>query len=94
MTGSAGATRVTLLTQADCAYCEHAKDVLVRVGNDFPLEVSEVSLESDEGRDLATRHGVLFAPGVLLDGRAFGYGRLSERRLRKELSRQSSTQPG
>ncbi len=86
-------TRVTLLTQTGCAYCDHAKDVLARVDKDFPLEVTEVSLDSDEGRQLATRHGVLFAPGVLLDGRTFGYGRLSERRLRKELMRRPSTQP-
>jgi hypothetical protein len=39
---------------------------------------------------LAARAGVLFAPGVLLDGRPFGYGRLSERRLRRELGRMSA----
>ena len=87
-------TRVTLLTQADCGYCDHAKTVLSRVGQDFPLEVTQVSLDSAEGRALATRHGVLFAPGILLDGNGFGYGRLSERRLRKALSRLSSAQPG
>lgn len=90
---SAGATKVTLLTQADCAYCDHAKDVLDLVEKDFSLEVTEVSLDTDEGRRLATRHGFLFAPGVLLDGHSFGYGRLSERRLRRELARRPSTQP-
>jgi hypothetical protein len=39
------------------------------------------------GRDLGARAGVLFAPGVLLDGRPFGYGRLSERKLRRALRR-------
>lgn len=79
------AIRVTLLTQSDCALCEHAKKVLSRVGADHPLEVIEESLSSDEGRALATDAGVLFAPGVLLDGTPFGYGRLSERRLRRHL---------
>ncbi len=79
--------RVTLLTQRACTYCEHAKVVLARVGQDFDISIDEVSLQSDEGRSLASRHGVMFAPGVLLDGRAFSYGRLSERKLRKELSR-------
>lgn len=77
---------VTLLTTTDCSLCEHAKRVLADVGRDHPLEVHEVSLRSDEGRDLAARHGVLFAPGVLLDGRTFAHGRLSERKLRKALS--------
>lgn len=85
------AARVTLLTQADCAYCDHAKQVLAEVGLDHPLVVEEVGLDTEEGRVLATRHAVLFAPGILIDGETFGYGRLSERRLRKELARRSAT---
>ncbi len=80
-------TAITLLTQADCALCEHAKKVLARVGEDHPLEVTEIDLASQEGRALAAGAGVLFAPGVLVDGRPFGYGRLSERRLRRALGR-------
>ena len=80
-------TAITLLTQADCALCEHAKQVLARVGEDHPLDVTEIGLESEQGRTLAAQAGVLFAPGVLLGGRPFGYGRLSERRLRRALGR-------
>ena len=78
-------TSITLLTQTDCPHCDHAKEVLGRVGQDFLISVREVSLESHEGRRLGSHHGVLFAPGVIVDGQSFGYGRLSERRLRKEL---------
>ncbi len=35
--------------------------------------------------------GILFLPGVFLDGVPFAYGRLSERRLRRELQRRSPT---
>lgn len=79
--------QITLLTQRACTYCEHAKEVLERVGHDFDVSVEEISLETEEGSSLAMQHGVLFAPGVLLDGRSFGYGRLSERKLRKALAR-------
>lgn len=82
-------TRVTLLTQDDCAMCEHAKQVLARVGVDHPLEVREIRLTTPEGQELALRHGVLFAPGVLLDGESFAYGRLSERKLRRTLARRA-----
>ncbi|WP_328731912.1 glutaredoxin family protein [Streptomyces caniferus] len=85
-----GPRRVTLLTQVDCALCDHAKQVLARVGADHPLDVAEVGLQSEQGQRLALAAGVLFAPGVLLDGRPFAHGRLSERRLRKELARPSS----
>ena len=79
-------TTITLLTQADCALCEHAKQVLTRVGADHPLEVTEIDLASAAGRTLAAKAGVLFAPGVLVNGSPFGHGRLSERRLRRALA--------
>ncbi len=82
-------TAITLLTQADCALCEHARAVLARVTEDHPLEVTEISLTSEEGQELAARACVAFAPGVLIDGRPFSYGRLSERRLRRALTRLS-----
>jgi hypothetical protein len=50
-------------------------------------EVTEIGLESEQGRALAAQAGVLFAPGVLVEGRPFGYERLSERRLRRALGR-------
>ena len=80
-------TAITLLTQAGCALCEHAKDVLARVGADHRLEITEIDIAGEQGRALAVRAGVLFAPGVLVAGRPFGYGRLSERRLRRALGR-------
>jgi hypothetical protein len=61
--------------------------VLARVGADHPLEVTEIDLASEQGQSLAAMAGVLFAPGVLVEGRPFGYGRLSERRLRRALER-------
>ena len=82
-------TAITLLTQDDCTLCQHAKTVLARVGADHPLEVTEIDLASERGRALAAQAGVLFAPGVLVDGRRVGYGRLSERRLRRTLGRLS-----
>lgn len=80
-------TRVTLLTTPDCHLCEHAKAVLARVATDHPLQVEEIRLDSTDGQVLATRIGMVFAPGILLDGKPFGYGRLSERKLRKTLAR-------
>ncbi|MGH3716869.1 MAG: glutaredoxin family protein [Micromonosporaceae bacterium] len=79
-------TTVTLLTQPDCHLCEHAKTVLARVSADHPLRVEEMPVDSEEGRRHAARIGMLFAPGVLIDGEPYGYGRLSERKLRKTLA--------
>lgn len=87
MTVPGAPVEVTLLTQADCSLCDHAKQVLARVAADHPLKVTEIGLATEEGRRLATEAGVLFAPGVLLDGQPFAYGRLSERKLRRTLQR-------
>lgn len=78
-------TTVTLLTQQSCAFCEQAKDVLARLSTDYDLEIAEVSLDTDAGRELGLRHGVLFAPGILIDGQFFSYGRPAERKLRRQL---------
>lgn len=82
-------TVVTLLTQANCELCDQAKTVLERIAADEPLEIRVVDLGSDDGASLAATIGLAFPPGVLLDGEAFSHGRLSERRLRKELRRRA-----
>lgn len=87
------AVAVTLLTQPDCALCEQAKAVLARVSGEHPLTVTELVLTTPVGRELALRHGVLFAPGVLIDDKPFSYGRLSEKKLRRQLKARTSVFP-
>ena len=82
-------TVVTLLTQTSCAFCDQAKETLARLSREQPFETEEISLETEKGRALGERHGVVFAPGVLVDGAFFSFGRLSERKLRRELQRSS-----
>ncbi|MFI5615460.1 glutaredoxin family protein [Amycolatopsis sp. NPDC051903] len=82
-----GPVEITLLTQDDCGFCDHAKQVLERLAQDFPLQVTEIYLSTEDGQRLAARAGVLFAPGVLVDGEPFSFGRLSERKLRRTLTK-------
>ena len=78
---------VTLLTQADCVLCERAKEILGRTSDEHLTAVTSVDLTTDDGRALALQHSVLFAPGVLIDGKVFSHGRLSEKKLRRHLGR-------
>ena len=78
---------VILLTQQDCAFCAQAKEILARLAAEYPLSVTTLDMHSSEGQTLALRGGVLFPPGIVLDGDAFSYGRLSERKLRREVER-------
>lgn len=76
---------VLLVTAEHCHFCAHAKEVLARVTERYPVTVSEVAWTSEEGRRLTERDGILFPPGIYLDGRFFGYGRLSGGKLNKWL---------
>lgn len=78
---------VTLLVQDECGFCEDAKRILGRLRSEFPLDVRTVDLATSRGLKLAADAGVMFAPGILLDGEPFSYGRPSERKLRKALVR-------
>ena len=86
--------KATLLTTAHCSLCEQAKGVLQRLQNEGALELETVDLASPEGQSLAEMSGMAFPPALLLDGQPFSYGRLSERKLRKELTRQAPARGG
>src|SRR5713226_5643144 len=73
---------VLLLTQQDCAFCTQAKEILARLSAEYGFSVSALDVNSPEGEALAVRSGILFPPGIFLDGEAFSYGRPSERRLK------------
>ena len=78
-------TEIALLTKDDCDLCEQAKATLGRLGDEFTLELRELSLDSREGVRLARDANAPFPPVVFVNGEAFSYGRLSERKLRKFL---------
>jgi len=80
-------TAVLLLTQQDCSFCDQAKQLLNRLAAEYRISVTTLDLGSPEGQALAERGGVLFPPGIFVDGQAFSYGRPSERKLRREIER-------
>jgi glutaredoxin len=88
MTASTPPIHVTLLTKPQCGYCDDAKALLQRLGGEFHLAVETVDIQTPLGEQLARDSNVLFPPGLLLDGAPFSYGRVSERKLRRELERQ------
>lgn len=83
-------TRVTLIVSTHCGLCDHAAEVLERVARDAALEVEVLPLDSDRGREMAVAAGMAFPPAVLIEGKPFSYGRLSERKLRRDLARRAT----
>ncbi len=79
--------RATLVTTPDCHLCAHARTVLERVLAER-LTVDEMDWNAADGNELVRRDGVPFAPAVYIEGKLFGYGRLSEGALRQWLREQ------
>jgi hypothetical protein len=92
-TSGAWPAPITLVTAPDCHYCAEGKAALERLGRAYPLAVHEVALDSAEGQALAARHGILFPPGLLLDGTFVGFGRVSERKVCRLLERRAQQIP-
>lgn len=78
---------VLLLTKDDCNFCEEAKVVLGRLAQEFALRLTVDDVSTPEGQAIALRGGLLFPPGIVIDGRPFSYGRPSARKLRREFER-------
>jgi glutaredoxin len=76
---------VLVLTREQCHWCYEAKATLEQSATIYDLTIDTLDITTPEGEALAVQHGVLFPPGVFLDGALFSCGRLPERKLRKAL---------
>jgi hypothetical protein len=85
---------VTLLTVPQCGYSEEAETMLRGLALEYPLTIDVMALRSPAGERLAMQGGVLFPPGLFLDGEPFSYGHVSERALRQELARRRGVSAG
>lgn len=81
---------VVVVTKADCMFCDIAMTMLNRLSAEYPLVISTLSANSADGQTLALRCGILFPPGIVLDGEALCYGRPSERKLRRAFEQRLS----
>jgi hypothetical protein len=76
-------SELVFVTTEDCHLCEHGRGVLDALG----VERREIAAGSDEAATLAASGIPLSFMPVLTDGeRVIAYGRLSEKRLRRELA--------
>ncbi len=80
-----------MLTQEPCSFCDQAKTILARLATEYPISVRLIDLNTPEGERMALAAGVMFPPGILVDGEPFSYGRPSERKLRRALNARLAT---
>lgn len=80
---SSQAPAVTLITKPGCHLCTLARDVVARVTSDLDLGFEEQSLPDMTDPDPLWWEQL---PVTLIDGEVHDYWRVSERRLRTELT--------
>jgi len=79
--------RVTLVTAPNCHLCAHAREVLSRLSEEHSIVVTETEWDEPSGQRLVARDGVPFPPALYAGDELLGYGRISERRLRRQFAR-------
>ena len=76
--------QVTLFTKPGCHLCDGVRAVLERITTELDVPLEEVDISTDP--ELYARWGELI-PVTLIDGKEHAHWRVSEDRLRRELSR-------
>ena len=79
--------QVLLVTSSGCHFCREVDHLLEKLGQRFSLEVERIDLASERGSAIARRWRVPFPPVLLIEGEYHGHGRISERRLTRDLTR-------
>ncbi len=80
-------SRVILLVTSGCHFCEDARAELTARADRGELELTVVSVDSEQGAGLQATHRPSMFPLVLLDGQPFSVGRLPRRKLDRALTR-------
>ncbi|HWO70303.1 MAG TPA: thioredoxin family protein [Actinomycetota bacterium] len=80
-----GAPPLIYVTAAGCHLCEEGRTVARRLAAERGLALEELDLDDPRARALAARAGPAFPPALYLGETLLGYGRLSERALRRRL---------
>ncbi len=79
--------QVTFVTSEGCGFCSQAAALLEELGRRYPLQVEEIALHTTRGADIVRRCRAPFPPVVLVDGEYHGHGRISPRKLTRDLER-------
>ncbi|MBR9707412.1 MAG: hypothetical protein GOV15_03170 [Candidatus Diapherotrites archaeon] len=78
--------KIEVVTTPGCVACKRAEVVIEKVKKDFPqLEMVIVDAMKSYGQGLLSKHMILSAPGILINGNLEFTGGMSEDQLRKVL---------
>ena len=82
------AMEVIFVAKADCHNCERVRQALTRVRHEYRhVEVREVDPDEPDGRSLATEHGIIMLPALIVNERLRLVGEMSEKEIRHEIEK-------
>ena len=84
---------LVLLTAHDCHLCAHGRESLDELAAEVHLSWREIDADSDEGRALAASAPPLRPVLYDAEGHVLAYGRLSAKRVRRQLARAAPADP-
>lgn len=75
--------KIQEVSSPGCVHCEKARKLLQReIKNKFPeVEIENIDMFSNEGMKLIQRHGIMFSPGVIINGELFSTGEVDRDKL-------------
>ena len=71
----------------NCHFCDEGSRIVERLATETGLQIERVDWGAPRAHELAERDRPMFPPALYLGSTLLGYGRLSERRLRKLIHR-------
>ena len=82
------AMEVIFVAKTDCRNCERVRQALTRVRHEYRhVEVREVDPDEPDGRSLATKHGIIMLPALIVNERLRLVGEMSEKEIRHEIEK-------
>jgi len=79
-------TPVTVVSAPACHFCADAEIALAEIAAEYPLAVTHIDADSEQGKRLVAAARAPMYPLVLVDGAVFSWGRLPRRKLRRLLA--------
>jgi glutaredoxin len=79
---------LTLIRPNDCEHCADVKELLEKLSKDYSdLLIEEIDAATEKGQQLIIEHGIMQSPGILVNGKFFAMGNVSEAELRSKLNK-------
>ena len=89
--GTSDPIDLLMVTSEACHFCEAAQELIAALSDEYPIRLRAVDILAAEGHQIMRHNRVPFPPALLVAGEFHGYGRISERRLRRHLNDLVST---